>query len=69
MAVKEPVDRFFGDGPVRVALPLAVAGELAQHPFLDFEPVSARVARSGQLGDQALQRRLRHRAHLPPPGR
>jgi hypothetical protein len=43
-AVKEPVDRFFGDRPVRVALPLAVLGELAQNPLLDFEPVSAGVA-------------------------
>ncbi len=37
MVVKEPVDRFLGNGPVGVALPPAVVGELAQHPFLDFE--------------------------------
>jgi hypothetical protein len=43
-AVKESVDRFFGDRPVRVALPPAVVGELAQDPLLDFEPVSAGVA-------------------------
>ncbi len=68
-AVKEPLDRFLGDGPIRVALPRAVAGELAQHPFLDFEPVSASVARGDQFGDQARQRRLRHCAHPPLPGR
>ncbi len=59
-AVEEPVDGFPGDGPVRVALLPAVAGELAQHPFLDLEPVPAGVARGGQLGDQVLQRGLRH---------
>jgi hypothetical protein len=37
--VEEPVGRFFGDRPVRVALPPAVVRELAQNPFLDFEPV------------------------------
>ena len=68
-AVEEPVDRFFGDRPVRVALPPAVVGELAQHPFLDFEPVSAGVAQSDQVGDQVRQRRLRHRAHPPGPVR
>jgi hypothetical protein len=33
-AVEEPVDRFFGDRAVRVALPPAMVDELAQHPFL-----------------------------------
>ena len=68
-AVEEPVDRFPGDRPVRVALPPAVVGELAQHPFRDLEPVPAGVARGDQLGDQVRQRRLRHRAHPPRPGR
>ena len=62
-AVEEPVDRFFGDRAVRVALPAAVVGELAQHPLLDLEPVSAGVTQSDQVGDQVRQRRLRHRAH------
>ena len=43
-AVKEPADCLLGDRPVRVALPLAVVCELAQDPFLNFEPVSARSA-------------------------
>jgi len=47
-AVKEPVGRLLGDGPVRVALPLAVGGELAQHAFGDLEPVPAGVARGDQ---------------------
>src|SRR5260370_29331438 len=67
-AVEEPVDRFPGDGPVRVALSPAIAGELAQHPLRDLEPVPAGVARGGQLVDHILQRRLRHRAHPLPPG-
>ena len=67
-AVEEPVDRFFGDRPVRVALLPAVVGELTQDPFLDFEPVSAGVARGDQVGDQVRQRRLRHR-RSPAPAR
>ena len=68
-AVEEPVDRFFGDRPVRIALPAAVVGELAQHPFRDCEPVSAGVTHSDQLGDQAGQCHLRHHAHPPGPVR
>jgi hypothetical protein len=48
-AVEEPLDRFFGDRTVRVALPPAVVDELAQDPFLDFEPVPAGMTG----GDQA----------------
>ena len=57
-AVEEPVDRFFGDRRVRVALLSAMVGELAQHPLLDLEPVSAGVTQSDQVGDQVRQRRL-----------
>ena len=67
-AIEEPVDRFLGDGPVRVALLPAVGGELAQHPFLVPEPVPARVARGDQLGGQALQRPLSHCPRPPLPG-
>jgi len=35
-----------------------VLRELAQNPFLDFEPVSAGVTQSDQVGDQARQRAL-----------
>jgi hypothetical protein len=37
-AIEKPVEGFFGDRPVRVALPPALLGELAQDPFLDSEP-------------------------------
>jgi len=33
-AVEEAVDRFFGDRPVRVALPPEVVAELSEDPFL-----------------------------------
>ena len=62
-AVEKPVQCFFGDQPVRIALPPAVLGELAQHPLRDFEPVSAGVTHSDQIGDQALKRALMHHAH------
>ena len=51
-AVEEPVEGFFGDRPVRVALPPAVLRELPQDPFLDLEPVSAGVAHSDEVCDQ-----------------
>ena len=63
-AVKELVEGFSGDRPVRVALPPAVLRELPQDPFLDRKPVSAGVAHSDEVGDQPGQRELlRHRAH------
>jgi hypothetical protein len=66
--VEEPVDRFFGDRAVGVALAPAVIRELAQDPFWDFKAVSAGVAHGDQVGDEVRQRcRLRHRAHPPLP--
>ena len=62
-AVEKPVERFFGDRPVRIDLPSAVLGELAQNPLRNFEPVSAGVTHSDQVGDQALKRALMHHAH------
>ncbi len=64
-AVEEAVDRFFGDRPVRVALPPEVVAELSEDPFLDLEPVPAGAARGDQVCDEGRQRRLRHCAHRP----
>ena len=66
-AVEKPVERFFGDRPVRVPLPPAVPGELPQNPLLNLESVSAGVTHSDQVGDQALERAVMHHAHPPSP--
>ncbi|MGI8522157.1 MAG: hypothetical protein ACR2K3_02440 [Nocardioides sp.] len=58
-AVEEPIDRFFGDRPVRIALASAVVSELAQDPFWDLEPVPADMARGDQASDQARNPRKR----------